>query len=109
MTDTEREDTKTQLEELHDPSNFEFMESPSGDKIHIVGTGLSPSMLVRGGRAQGVYSHDDQKALCGLVTDFTATDKSLNDVNDVINHVCERCAKQSGYIRDKGKFEDIPL
>jgi len=97
------------ISELRDPSNFEFMESPKGEKIHIVGTGLPISMLVLGGQSEGRYDDDDQKALCGLVSDFEPVDDLPEDVNRVLDRVCTRCNRQAGYIRNKGKFEEVPL
>jgi hypothetical protein len=97
------------LDELRDPSNFEFMKSENGEKIHIVGTGLPTSMLVHGGRAEGRYDDDDHKALCGLVSDFEPADEIFEDVNEVLDRVCTRCNRQAGYIRNKGKFKEVPL
>lgn len=102
-------DGRDRIDELRDPENFEFMESPNGDKIHIVGTGLPTSMLVLGGRQEGRYDEDDEKALCGLVTDFEPVEEIPQDVNGVLDRVCTRCNRQAGYIRNKGKFEEVPL
>jgi len=109
MTGTTETDDRDPIDELRDPENFEFMESASGEKIHIVGTGIPTSMLVRGGRAQGEYDEDDQKALCGLVSDFEATDEVPEDVNGVLERVCTRCNLQANKIRHKGKFKEVPL
>lgn len=99
----------TPISELRDPSNFEFMETPHGSKIHIVGTGLPTSMLVLGGRAEGRYGDEDEKALCGVVADFDPADDVPDDVNGVLDRVCTRCNRQAGYIRNRGKFSEVPL
>lgn len=99
----------TPIDELRDPSNFEFMRTPHGSKIHIVGTGLPESMLVRGGRASGRYSDDAEKALCGVVSEFEPVDVVPDEVNWVLDRVCTRCNRQAHRIRNKGKFEEIPL
>lgn len=100
---------ETQMDELEDPSNYEFMVTPTGGQIHIVGTGLPTSMLVRGGREEGRYSEDEQKALCGVVSEFSPTDTVPTEFDEVVNQVCTQCRYQSEYIHDKGKFKNIPL
>lgn len=97
------------ISKLRDPSNFEFMRSPSGSKIHIVGTGLAPSLLAMGKKTSGDVPDGAEKALCGLVTTFEDVDEMPEGVNDVLDAVCTRCNRQAGYIRNRGKFEEVPL
>jgi len=72
------------IRRLRDPSNYEFQETPHGEKIHVVAVGFPPSMLVRGRQAEGSASEDASKALCGTVSEFEG-------------------------VPDAGKFEDRPL
>jgi len=98
------------MEELRNPENFEFARTPNGDKIHIVATGLSTkSMLLRGMQASGEAREVDQKALCGHVCEFETGVEPPEDVNEVLQEVCTLCNRQSGYIRNRGKFAEVPL
>lgn len=99
------------LQELRDPSNYEFREAPAGDKIHIVATGFPPSMLVRGRQAEGTASDDAEKSLCGVVTEFEEAADVPSDPGDDLRRFCSRCVRQASakQLLDRGKFEDVPL
>jgi len=101
------------LRDLRDPENYEFQETPHGEKIHIVATGLPPSMLVRGRQADGTASEDADKALCGTVSDYAAVpDEELPaDEGDDLRRFCSRCIRHAAakQLLDVGKFEDRPL
>jgi len=99
------------IEQLEDPTNFEFKRTPHGKKIHIVGTGLPTSMLVRGGRASGKYGEGAEKALCGVVSQFMDVEDGEipGPEEGVATEVCYRCNSQAWRIRNKGKFEEVPL
>jgi len=105
----EDEAATDRIDELRDPSNFEFGTTPQGEKIHIVGTGLPISMLVLGGQEAGEYGDDEQKALCGTVAEFDTDVEVPDGVTDVLDQVCTRCNRQAGYIRNRGKFDEVPL
>lgn len=97
------------MRQLRDPENFGFMESRTGNQIHIVGTGLPPSILVMGGQSSGRYDEGDEKALCGLVSEFEPAEEVPDDVQGVLDRVCTKCNRQAGHIRNKGTFEEVPL
>lgn len=99
------------LRELRDPSNYEFGETPYGEKIHIVGTGLPPSMLVLGRQAEGTASEDADKALCGVVSEFENAEDVPGDPGDDLRRFCSRCSRQAAaeQLLDRGKFEEVPL
>lgn len=102
-------DAAERASKLADPLNFEFMETPHGSKIHIVGTGLPTSALVLGKRTIDDIPDDAEKALCGVVSEFTPADDIPDDVTGVIDRVCIRCNRHAWRIRDRGKFEEVPL
>lgn len=97
------------FDELDDPSNYEFMETPNGEKVHIVGTGLPTSILVRGGRAMGDYGPEDEKAICGTVSAFQSAEDVPTEIDEAMDRICTRCVRQSYRIRGRGKFSEVPL
>lgn len=99
------------LQETKDPSNYEFMSTPTGEKVHIVGVGMPPSFLELGRRATRSAPDDANKALCGTVTEFEEADDVPEDPGDDLTKWCLRCTGHAAAkgLHDRGKFEDRPL
>jgi hypothetical protein len=109
----ETDDTHDHLRRLRDPSNYEFKATPHGEKLHIVGVGLPPSILVRGRQAEGSASAGADIALCGTVSEFEdVPDEEIPaDPEDDLSRFCLRCSRQASakHLLNRGKFEDRPL
>ena len=100
---------ETLLQQLRDPTNFEFGESSGGDQLHIVATGVSPAVFAELQRKPPAPGTDEQKAICGVLSEFDTSVSPPTTIQGVIESVCSRCISHSHKIQNKGKFSEVTL